>query len=196
MDTKIQELTDKIYREGVEKGNEEANRIIAGAKEKEDALVREAESKAAQIVTEAEKKAAELKKNTEAELRLFASQAVEALKSEVTNLVSDKIVTDHVKAVVADPAFMQKFMLEMAREWVKNEAVTIQTSDAKALSAHFEANAKELLTKGVSIEQVNGKKTSFTLAPADGAYKITFGEEELIAYFKDFLRPQLIEMLF
>lgn len=31
MDTKIQELTDKIYKEGVEKGNEEAGRIIAEA---------------------------------------------------------------------------------------------------------------------------------------------------------------------
>ena len=29
MDTKIQELTDKIYREGVEKGNTEAERIIS-----------------------------------------------------------------------------------------------------------------------------------------------------------------------
>lgn len=196
MDTKIQELTDKIYREGVEKGNEEANRIIAGAKEKEAALMQEAENKAAQLIAEAEKKAAELKKNTEAELRLFASQAVEALKSEVANLISDKIVTDNVKAAVADSVFMQKVMLEVAREWTKNEAVTIQAPDAKALTDYFEANAKELLNKGVRIEQVNGKKTSFTLAPADGAYKISFGEEELVAYFKEFLRPQLIEMLF
>ena len=29
MENKIQELTDKIYREGVEKGNEEAQRLIA-----------------------------------------------------------------------------------------------------------------------------------------------------------------------
>ena len=28
MENKIQELTDKIYREGVEKGNEEAQRLI------------------------------------------------------------------------------------------------------------------------------------------------------------------------
>lgn len=196
MDTKIQTLTDKIYREGVEKGNEEATRIIAGAKEKEATLIREAENKAAQLVAEAEKKAAELKKNTEAELRLFASQAVEALKSEVTNLVSDKIVADNVKASVADPVFMQKIMLEITREWAKNEAVTIQTADANALTDYFEANAKDLLNKGVRIEQVNGKKTSFSLAPADGAYKISFDEEALIAYFKDFLRPQLIEMLF
>jgi len=31
MDSKIQELTEKIYREGVEKGNEEAGRIVADA---------------------------------------------------------------------------------------------------------------------------------------------------------------------
>ncbi len=33
MENKIQELTDKIYREGVEKGNEEAQKLIAKAQE-------------------------------------------------------------------------------------------------------------------------------------------------------------------
>ena len=45
MDTKIQELTDKIYREGVEKGNEEAGKILAVAKEKEESIIREAENR-------------------------------------------------------------------------------------------------------------------------------------------------------
>jgi V/A-type H+-transporting ATPase subunit E len=196
MDTKIQELTEKIYKEGVEKGQEEANRIIAGAKEKEDAVIREAENRAKQIVANAEKQAEELKRNTEAELRLFASQALEALKSEVANLVTGRIVTDNVKVATADAAFMRHVILELAKEWAKNEAVTIQAPEADSLTGYFEANAKELLNQGVKIEQVNGKATSFTLAPADGAYKISFGEDEFIAYFKEFLRPQLIEMLF
>ena len=32
--------------------------------------------------------------------------------------------------------------------------------------------------------------------PSDGAYKVNFGEEEFMNYFKDFLRPQLIDILF
>jgi V/A-type H+-transporting ATPase subunit E len=48
----------------------------------------------------------------------------------------------------------------------------------------------------VKIEQVNGKKALFTIQPADGSYKVNFGEEEFVNYFKEFLRPQLIEMLF
>ena len=43
MDTKIQELTDKIYKEGVEKGNEEAGRIIADAEARKQTLLNDAE---------------------------------------------------------------------------------------------------------------------------------------------------------
>ena len=194
MDTKIQELTDKIYKEGVEKGNEEAGRIIADANAQKQAIVREAEAK--RIVAAAEKQAAELKKNTEAELKLFATQSVEALKSEVTNLITGDIASSNVKAALMDPAYMQKVILELVKSWPANEFLTIQASDAEGLKAYFEANAKGLLEKGYKIEKVSGKKASFSIIPADGSYKVTFGEDEFIEFFKEFLRPQLVEMLF
>lgn len=196
MDTKIQELTDKIYKEGVEKGNEEAGRIIADANAQKETILKDAEAEAKRIVATAEKQAAELKKNTEAELKLFATQSVEALKSEVVNLITGKITSSNVKAIVSDVAFMQKVILEMAKEWAKKEAITIQTPEAEALAKYFEANAKALLDGGVKIEKVNGKEASFTIVPADGSYKVSFGEDEFVAFFKDFLRPQLVEILF
>ena len=196
MDIKIQELTDKIYKEGVEKGNEEAGRIIAEANAQKQAILSEAEAEAKRIVAAAEKQATELKKNTEAELKLFASQSVEALKSEVVNLITGKITSSNVKAIVSDTAFMQKVVLEMAKEWVKKEALIIQTAEADSLTKYFEANAKNLLNNGVKIEKVNGHDASFTILPSDGSYKVSFGEEEFIAFFKEFLRPQIVEMLF
>lgn len=196
MDTKIQELTDKIYKEGVEKGSKEAERIIADANTQKEAIVTEAEAEAKRIVAAAEKQAAELKKNTEAELKLFATQSVEALKSEVVNMITGKITSSNVKAIVSDTAFMQKVILELAKEWAKNEAITIQTAEADALTKYFEANAKALLDGGIKIEKVNGKPASFTIVPADGSYKMTFGEDEFVAFFKEFLRPQLVDMLF
>ena len=192
MDTKIQELTDKIYKEGVEKGNEEAGRIIAEANAQKDTILKDAEAEAKRIVAAAEKQAAELKKNTEAELKLFATQSVEALKSEVTNLIA----SSNVKAALMDPAYMQKVILELVKSWPANEFLTIQASDAEGLKAYFEANAKGLLEKGYKIEKVSGKKASFSIIPADGSYKVTFGEDEFIEFFKEFLRPQLVEMLF
>lgn len=196
MDTKIQELTDKIYREGVEKGNTEAERIISEANERKENILKEAESEAKGIVAAAEKEAAELKKNTEAELKLFATQAVEALKSEVSDLITGEVVASNIKAAVVDPAFMQKVILELVKNWAKGESLTIQAPEAEVLKKYFEANAKALLDKGCKIEKVNGKKASFAIMPADGSYKVTFGEEEFIEFFKAFLRPQLVDMLF
>jgi V/A-type H+-transporting ATPase subunit E len=196
MDAKIQALTDKIYREGVEKGNEEATRIVSEANAQGQAMLREAEAEAKQIVEAAGKQAAELKKNTEAELKLFAAQAIEALKSEIAGLVTGRIVSAAIQPAVADKGFMQKVILEIAREWSKQGALTIQTADIEALTACFESGAKDLLNKGVKIEKVNGKATAFSIAPADGSYKVSFGEEEFVAFFKEFLRPQLVEMLF
>lgn len=196
MNTKIQELTDKIYREGVEKGNEEAGRIIAEAQSQKQSMISEAEAEAKCIIAEAEKQASELKKNTEAELKLFAAQSVEALKSEVANLITGDVVSANVKAAMADKAFMQQVILTLAKSWASQEALTIQSSEADALARYFESNAKALLNQGVKIEKVAGKSTSFTILPADGSYKVTFGEEEFVAFFKDFLRPQLVEMLF
>ena len=194
MNTKIQELTDKIYREGVEKGNEEAGRIIAEAQSQKQSMISEAEAEAKRIIAEAEKQASELKKNTEAELKLFAAQSVEALKSEVANLITGDVVS--ANAAMADKAFMQQVILTLAKSWASQEALTIQSSEADALARYFESNAKALLNQGVKIEKVAGKSTSFTILPADGSYKVTFGEEEFVAFFKDFLRPQLVEMLF
>ena len=196
MDSKIQELTEKIYREGVEKGNEEAGRIVADAKEKEASMLSEAHTEAEAIVEQARREADELRKNTEAELRMYAAQAVEALKTEVADLVTDRVVRKEVKAATGDADFMRQMMLEIAREWAKNGEMTIQTSDADKLSAYFKAKAAELLQGGVRIEEVNGHKTSFAIAPADGSFKVQFGEAEFVEYFKEFLRPQLIEMLF
>ena len=196
MDNKIQELTDKIYREGVEKGNEEAERIVAEANEKKQSVLAEAEAEAKQIVATAEKQAAELKKNTEAELKMFASQAVEALKSEITNLITGKVVSGNIKAAATNTDFMQKVILEIARNWAKNESLTISAPEEAKLSEYFKSNAKELLSKGLKIENVNGKNTSFTIVPADGSYKVSFGEDEFNAFFKEFLRPQLVETLF
>ena len=47
MENKIQELTDKIYREGVEKGNEESKRLIGKAQEEAREIVENAKKEAA-----------------------------------------------------------------------------------------------------------------------------------------------------
>lgn len=196
MNNKLQELTEKIYLEGVEKGKVEAAQLIADAEHEAKAIIAKAQAEADRIKAEAAKNASELDKNTKSELKLFAEQSVNAIKTEITNLLSDKIASDAVKAATSDKVFMQKTITALVEQWAKEGNVTIEAKDAKALTDYFMANAKELLNKGVSINEVKGLKTDFAIAPAQGGYKITFGNDEFIAYFKEFLRPKLVELLF
>lgn len=196
MENKIQELTDKIYREGVEKGNTEAQKLIANAQDEAKKIVEDARKEAEAIVAASRKSADELAENTKSELKLFAGQAVNALKSEIATLVTDKIVNADVKAFAADKDYLNAFIVALASKWSVNEPIVISTADADGLKKYFASQAKALLDKGVKIEQVNGNKTLFTVSPTDGSYKVNFGEEEFMNYFKEFLRPQLVEMLF
>ncbi len=193
---KIQELTEKIYREGVEKGQQEADRLVAEAKAQAEKIVAEAREQAQTIENAAKRKAAELETNTKNELRLYTGQALNALKSEVVNVLTDKVVNGEVDKLATDKDFLCKFAVTLAEKWQSSEPAVISANDAESLKTYFLKNAKSLLDKGLKIEKVNGVDTLFTIQPEDGSYKVQFGKEEFEAYFKAFLRPQLVEMLF
>ena len=195
MDNKVQEITDKIYREGVEKGQAEALKIVEEAGAKKAEVLKLAQQEAEKIIADAKKSAEELAKDTKSELQLYAGRALEALKSEITNMVTGSVVDTAVNETVNNE-WLQNLMLTLATDWVTKENVVIQTADATALTRYFSGKARDLLGKGVQIEQVNGKTTAFTIMPADKSYKVQFGEAEFSAYFKEFLRPKLVEMLF
>jgi len=196
MESKIQELTNKLLNEGVEKGKIEAEKIVAAAKEESAKIVANAKNEAADIEAAAKKNADTIKENTVSELKMYSAQALSALKTEVTNVLTDATVNEVVKKVVADKDFMNQFILKLAEKWGAQEDIVISTEDADGLKAVFAKQAKALLDKSVKIEGVHGQKAMFTIQPADGSYKVNFGEAEFEDYFKSFLRPQLVEMLF
>lgn len=196
MENKIQELTDKIYREGVEKGSVEAQKLIENAQREAKKIIDDAHKEAETIVAASRKSADELVDNTKSELKLFAGQAVNALKSEIATLITNQVVTAPVKEFTRNKEFLSAFIVKLATQWSVEEPIVISIDDAKSLKDYFAAHAKELLDKGVEIKEVNGMKALFSVSPADGSYKVNFGEAEFMNYFKEFLRPQLVEMLF
>ncbi len=196
MSTSLQELTEKIYQDGVAKGQSDADTIIAQAEEKANQIIANANTQAEKIIKDAEAKAEQTKISMQSELQLFTKQSVAALQTEIANLLTDKLASSTVKTATAEKDFMSKMILELVKSWATNNKLAIKTADAEKLSQYFEANAKELLNSKVMIEQVNGIKTKFEIQPEGEGYKLVFGEDELIAYFKEFLRPQLIKTLF
>ena len=196
MNTKIQELTDKIYQEGVLKANVDAEDIIKKAKEQEQELIKEAEKKAQQIIENAEKEALFIKNNTEAELKMAASQMKEALKTSITDLVRNQVLKEATEGVFEEKDFVQNMILSLVKEWSKQEQLLIQSDTSLKLTSFFESKSKYLLDKGLSIEEVEGLPVKFQIISKEKNYKLEFGEEQFKALFKKYLRPVLYDKLF
>ena len=193
---KLQELTEKIFREGVEKGQAEAAKIVETARAEAESIIAEAKEKAAATEAAARKAAEELDQNTRNELKMYTAQAMSALKSEVTNMLTDKITKEAASSLATDKDFLGKFAVALAEKWVSDEPIVISTQEAESLKTYFAKQAKALLDKGVTITKVNGKDTLVSVSPKDGSYRVDFGEQQFEEYFKTFLRPELINMLF
>ena len=174
----------------------EAERVLAEAKAEAEKILSNAQAQADAIIEAAKKNAAEVSDNTTKELKLYASQALNALKSEVASVITDTIVKNEVSGFTGDKEYLNQFILQLAAKWAENEEIVISVADADSLKGYFMAKAKDMLDKGVKINQVNGLDTLFTISPADGSYKMNFGQEEFENYFKAFLRPQIVETLF
>ncbi len=196
MDAKIQELTEKIYNEGVKQGQAEAERLISEAEARAKKIEADAVAQAEEIVKSAEHRASELKKNTESELRLYTAQLLDSLKSSISNQLQGEVAKDSVQALSSDPTFVREFILKIAERFDLTRGIEISTADAEGLRSYFTSHAKSLLESGVSIRSVAGKPTDFSIAPQDGSFKVQFGEAEFVELFKSFLRPEMNRMLF
>ncbi len=193
---KIKELTEKLRQEGVEAGRAQASEIVEAAKKEAAEIVKAAKEQAAAIEAQAKRRASETDTNTKNELKLYTGQALNALKSEIANVVTAKVASKAAETLTEDKALLGRIAVTLASKWAEGESIVLATEDAKALTAYFEKEAKQLLSKGVTIKKVNNSEAAFTIEPEDGAYRVRFGKEEFENYFKAFLRPGLVEMLF
>lgn len=196
---KLQELTEKLYAEGLSKGREEAEKMVADAEAKAAKLVAQAQQEAAEIVKAAEAKAAELKKNNETEMVLATRQVVAALKENITNLVVAKSVEPSVHAALIDVEFVKEMLLGIARGW-NGERVALEAILPAEIKARFESEAeaavKALLAEGVEVGYSERVKSGFKVAPKDGGYYISFTEEDFSALLAEYLKEKVTKMLY
>ena len=107
MANKLQELTEKLYGEGLEKGRAEGERMVAEAKAEAAKILAEAEAKAEAVVKAAQDKAEDIEKNTMTEIALAGKQAIAKIKAEIAEMIIAKSTSEAVKSATLDAAFVK-----------------------------------------------------------------------------------------
>lgn len=196
MDNKLQELTRKIYSEGVEKATEEANLILDKAKKEADELIQKARKEAEDIVNEANKNAEELKRTAQSEMRMSSRQALSALRQQIAGIVTAKVVDAPVKEAVSDKAFMGDMIRKALEGFSNNATLVMPKADEKALESYFGNRLDQVLKSGVDVKFDEKIKGGFKIGPKDNSYLISFTDEDFEAFFRSFMRPRSVNLLF
>ncbi len=202
MQTKLQELTEKLYQEGIGKANEEAGKIISDARSQADELIREAKKQADDLIKNAQREADDLQKNTLNELQLSARQLVSDLKLRIAELIEAKTISPEAKNAFKDTEFTQQIVKTIIEKWnpASGEHVELSlmlsASQKKEFEAFFASGAKSLMEKGLELNFSDKIKGGLKIGPKDGGYMISLTDDDFENLFQAYLRPRLIELLF
>ena len=199
MQNKLQELTDKLYNEGLSKGKQEGEEILAKAKVQADEIIAKAKAEAEAIVAAAHKDAADLKTKVEGDLKMAASQSIAATKKDIETLVVAKMTEGEVKKALSSADFVKEAILAVAKGF-SAEATDLEIVLPESLKKDLDGSlAGEIATVlNVGVEASFSKKVAggFTIGPKDGGYFISFTDETFNALISEYLRPATKKILF
>ena len=200
MQNKLQELTDKLYAEGLSKGKQEGEEILAKAKVQAEEIVAKAHAEAAAIVAAAKKDAEDLKTKVAGDVKMAASQSVAATKKDIETLVVAKMTEAEVKNALTSADFVKEVILAVAKGFNTEEPVDLEVILPEALKKDLEGFVSKELAKVLkgNIEASFSKKIAggFTIGPRDGGYFISFTDETFNALISEYLRPATKKILF
>lgn len=202
MDQKIAELTEKIYKEGVEKGEEQKKNILEVAKSEAATIKAEANDKADKIIADAQAKAEEIKKNAESEMKLSSQQAISALKQRIVDIVITKAVDENVTSTLSDPKIIQELLTIIVQNWkvgnmeVPSLEVLVPEENRNVLESSLENSLKNILKGGVTVSFSKAIKGGFQIGPQNGTFKVSLSDEDFNEFFKEYLRPKTRSFLF
>lgn len=200
MESKIQQLTEAIYNEGVLKAQAEAETILKEARENAALIEVNARKSAELIINEAKSKSEELKKHVDSEMRMTLSHSLAALKQEIISLVTFKVVNPSIKEVFSDKEYLKKLITIIVKGWQEKESfdlnIIVPETEKAELSEYFKNSIAVELNKNISLTAQSNLKSGFKIGPADGSYLISFTEDDFNNFLSSYLKPKTSQILF
>ena len=198
MDVQLQELIDKIKKDGVSAAEKKAEQIIAEANKKAEAIIAQAQDKAAEIIKEGKAETERMEKSSEEAIvqagRNMLLSFKESLIQELDGLIQGSIAKAESKDVLA------KLVPETVKAWAKNSeaselSVLLNEKDLKELEKSLKASLKSEISKGLEIKPDKTLTAGFRIGVNKGAAFYDYSAESLAEMFAAYLNPKVAALM-
>ncbi len=200
MQDKLQELTDKLYKEGLSKGKAEGEAILAKANEEAGKIIERAREEALAITGKARKDADDFTAKVHSDLKMASEQALQATRNDIENLLVGKMAGEGVGKALSDPDYIKRIITAVAEKFDATQqcdlSLILPESMKKELEPFVAGELSKALGKGVSAEFSRKTPGGFSIGPKDGSWFISLTEETFKSLIGNYLRPATKKFLF
>lgn len=198
MDVQLQELIDKIKKDGVASAEAQAKKIIAEAEKKAISIINDAEEKADSIIKSAKAETARMEKASEDAITQAGRNLIITFRDGINKELSAIINEQTDKAY--DKDLLKKLIPETVKAWAdKKEAeslsVLLPSKDLKALETSLKSALKAQIKKGLEIKGDASLSSGFRIGTKNGEAFYDFSAEEVAGLFSAYLNPKTTEIM-
>ena len=198
MDVQLQELIDKIKKDGVASAENEAAKIVAEAEKNAEKIIADAQEKAAEIVKKAKAETERMEKASEEAIvqagRNMLLSFKESIISELDGLIKTETENAQTKEILA------KLIPETVKAWSKNAdaselSVLLSEKDLKDLESSLVSELKGEIAKGLEIKPDKTLSYGFRIGVKNGAAYYDYSAESLSEMFAAYLNPKVAALI-
>jgi len=197
MDIQVQELIDKIKKDGIETASQEASRIKADAEAEARRIVEAAKKEADDIIERGKQDAERSEKAGVAALEQASRNLILAFRDEIQSLL-DKLVASQTVSDYNDEV-LKAALPDLLKSWAQkggdNIAVIVPEAKLSKFQAFFNEKLTTELWKGVELRSNRKLSSGFHISNKEGSIYYDFSAEAVAGLLSAYLNPKLAEIL-
>lgn len=198
MDVQLQELIDKIKKDGVTAAEKDAAKIIADARKKAEGIIKDAEAQAEQIKKDAKAETARMQKASDEAIVQAGRNMLLSFKDSLVQELDGLIQAETAKSLSKDT--LEKLVPETVKAWAKNSdaselSVLLSEKDLKALQSSLTSALKAEIKKGLEIKPDKTLTAGFRIGVKNGAAFYDYSAESLAEMFAAYLNPKVAGLM-
>ncbi len=198
MDTHVEELIDRIKKDGVAAAETSASEKIAQAQKEADKIILNAKEEAEKILKQTKEENARLEKASEDAIKQAGRNILLSFRDSITKEVSKLIGNEVASAYSKDT--LSKLIPEVVKEWIKNTSaedvsVLLNEKDLKEVESNVKAALKAEISEGLTLKIDNSISSGFRIGVKDGAAFYDYSAEAVAELFSAYLNPRVAALM-
>ena len=198
MDTQVEELIDRIKKDGVDAAENSASEIISQAEKEAEKIISNAKAEAEKILKQAKEENARMEKASEDAIKQAGRNLLLAFRDSITKELS-ALVSDEVSKTYSKD-MLSKLIPEVIKEWAKNTSaedasVLLNEKDLAEVESGLKAALKAEIAKGLTLKADNSISNGFRIGVKDGAAFYDYSAEAVAELFSAYLNPKVAALM-